>query len=100
MALISQPPLTIALSTSGASPAMLRRLKSQLEAIIGAEYAVLTDWLGEIREPLKDQLDTQAERQSLFERILESDVLDLLRDNEPERARQLFQQLVKEGMRQ
>ena len=100
MALISQPPLTIALSTGGASPAMLRRLKTQLEAIIGAEYGILTQWLGEVREPLKLQFDSQAQRQSLFERILESEVLELLQNDDSERARQLFQQLVSEGMRQ
>ena len=98
MALISQPPLTIALSTSGASPAMLRRLKTQLEGVIGAEYAILADWLGEIRQPLKNQLESQAERNSLFERLLDSDVLELLRKENCEQARQLFNEIVSEGV--
>ncbi len=98
MALISQPPLTIALSTSGASPAMLRRLKTLLEPVIGEEYAILADWLGEIRGPLKAQLQSQAERHTLFERLLDSDVLELLRSGRPEQARQLFQEIVAEGV--
>ena len=98
MALISHPPLTIALSTSGASPAMLRRLKTQLEKVIGEEYAILADWMGEIRGPLKSQLQSQAERNLLFEQLLDSDVLELLRIGECEQARQLFQQIVSEGV--
>lgn len=98
MALISQPPLTVALSTSGASPAMLRRLKTQLENVIGKEYAILADWMGEIRQPLKGQLESQAQRQALFEQLLDSDVLELLRIDEREQAQILFQRIVSEGM--
>ena len=46
MAQIDRPPLTIALSTNGHSPALLRLLKSRLSDEIGEEYAVLADWLG------------------------------------------------------
>lgn len=100
MALINHPPLTIALSTNGTSPAMLRRLRQQLELVIGAEYAVLTDWMGEIRQPLKNALQSQDERQSLYQQILESEVLKLLRDDKQDQARQLFQQIVAEGTSQ
>lgn len=94
MAVISQPPLTIALSTNGTSPAMLLTLKKQLEQLIGAEHAVLSDWLGELREPLKSQRDSQAERQELYQRILDSEVLPLLRDGQCEHAWQVFQDIV------
>ncbi len=94
MAVIDQPPLTIALSTNGTSPAMLRTLKKQLEDVIGAEYAVLSEWLGELRMPLKGQFDSQSERQELYQRILNSDVLQLLRDGQPERARTVFQEIA------
>ena len=98
MAVVNQPPLTIALSTNGTSPAMLRALKKQLEDAIGAEYAVLSEWLGELREPLKDQLDTQAARQEIYQRILDSDVLRLLRDDESECAWRVFQDIINREM--
>ena len=100
MALINQPPLTLALSTNGTSPALLRQLKKQLESAIGEEYATLAQWLGDIRQPLKDTLGSQAERQLLYQRILDSDVLQLLRDNQQERARQSFQAILGEELQQ
>ncbi len=100
MALINQPPLTLALSTNGTSPALLRQLKKQLESAIGEEYATLAQWLGDIRQPLKDTLGSQAERQLLYQRILDSDVLQLLRDNQQERARQSFQAILGEDFQQ
>ncbi len=94
MAVIDRSPLIIALSTNGASPAMLRELKKQLERAIGDEYALLGEWLGELREPLKGQLDSQMARGELYRRILDSDVLPLLRDGQPENARRIFDEII------
>ena len=94
MAVIDRSPLIIALSTNGASPAMLRGLKLQLEDAIGDEYAILGDWLGELRQPLKNQLDTQLARRALYRRILDSDVLPLLRDGQHEGARRIFDEII------
>ena len=98
MAVINRQPLTIALSTNGASPAMLRGLKQQLELAVGDEYAVLGEWLGELREPLKDRLDSQMARQELYRHILDSDVLALLRDGQRESARQIFDDIVSQEL--
>lgn len=100
MARISRPPLTIALSANGSSPALLRQLKTQLDASIGGEYAILSQWLGDMRQPLKDAVDGQHERQLVYERVLESDVLSLLREDQIESARQRFQQIIGEVMAQ
>ncbi|MDE2821079.1 MAG: bifunctional precorrin-2 dehydrogenase/sirohydrochlorin ferrochelatase [Chloroflexota bacterium] len=94
MALIDRSPLVIALSSNGASPAMLRGLKKQLEQVIGDEYAILGGWLGELREPLKSQLDSQMARRALYRRILDSDVLPLLRQDQPESARRVFDEII------
>lgn len=98
MALIEQPPLTIALSSNGKSPALVRMLKTQLEIEFGDEYAVLADWLGEIRQAQQHQLPTQAERQDVYQDIVTSDVPALLREGEREKARQLFEAILREGV--
>lgn len=100
MALIEQPPLTIALSTGGKSPALLRALKAKLSADIGAEYAVLAEWLGDIREDAGNSNESQPARQALYEDILESRVLALLRTGNQNEARQVFQQILKAGAAQ
>ena len=97
MALIDQPPLTIALSTGGKSPALLRALKAKLAEGIGEEYAVLADWLGAIRGDAREVNGSQPARQALYEDILDSEVLSLLRDGNQNEAWQVFQQIVKAG---
>lgn len=97
MAVIDRSPLTIALSTNGASPALLRGLKTELEQTIGDEYAILGEWLGELRAPLKSQLDSRVARQELYRRILASDVLRLLRASQPESARRIFDEIMCQG---
>ena len=100
MAQIDQPPLTIALSTNGKSPALLRLLKSRLEAEIGTEYALLAEWLGTIRHEQMQHIPSQAERQALYERILLSEVLTLLRAGEVDEAAGIFRQITMEGIPQ
>lgn len=97
MALIDQPPLTIALSTGGKSPALLRALKAKLAEDIGEEYAVLAEWLGAFRERAPQANGSQPARQSLYEDILDSEVLALLRGGNQNEAWQLFQQLTQAG---
>ena len=95
MAQIEQPPLTIALSTGGKSPALLRALKTKLADEIGAEYAVLARWLGQMRESSQQSEGSQPDRQALYEDIIASDALSLLRAGKPNEARQVFQELEK-----
>ena len=97
MAVIHQPPITIALSTDGASPALLKHLKQDISASLGGEYALLADWLGEIRPTLLASLNGQSNRRDLYQEILESDVLALLRAGKQEQARGRFEQLITEG---
>ena len=100
MALIHQPPLTIALTTHGTSPTLLRQLKARLTEALGDEYLILSSWLGEIRQPLKSEIDAPAERRRVYRQIVESDVLPLLRSGKSEQARRVFQRIIFEGRSQ
>jgi precorrin-2 dehydrogenase/sirohydrochlorin ferrochelatase len=95
MTTIRRPPLTIALHTGGTSPALAKHLGAVLEAAVGDEYAILAQWLGDLRYPAREQLDNQAQRQQLYEAVLTSDILALLRQQQIEPARQQFESLVR-----
>lgn len=97
MAQIDKPPLTVALSTGGKSPALLRALKAKLSEDIGEEYSILANWLGGYREDAQEANGSQPARQAIYEEILDSDVLALLRDGKPKQARSVFQQIVETG---
>lgn len=47
--------LTIAVSTSGISPALARKIRTKLEGIFGQEYASLLNLIEEIRSELKEK---------------------------------------------
>jgi siroheme synthase-like protein len=100
MAILNQPPLTIALSTNGTSPALLHHLKAEVGSAIGDEYSILADWLGEIRQPVKSGIYTQSDRKNLYQQILDSEIITLLRQGKRDDAWQIFQQILAEGMPQ
>lgn len=80
--------LTIAVSTAGASPALARRIREELDKRYGEEYGALADLLGELREELKESVAAEQERGAFIDRVLASDVLSLLADGRCEDARE------------
>jgi precorrin-2 dehydrogenase / sirohydrochlorin ferrochelatase len=79
--------LTISIGTGGGSPALSRRIRETIEEIFGPEYARLTELMGEMREIAKQTIASQPQREAAFKRILDSDVLELLRQGRSDDAR-------------
>lgn len=94
MSVIKRSPLTIGISTTGASPALTRYLRTIIEEVVGEEYATLAQWLSNLRLQLDQYLPEQADRKHLYDKILSSDVLPLLRVHQTQAAFQHFQDLV------
>jgi siroheme synthase-like protein len=77
--------LMIAISTGGTNPALAVRLRERLERELGAEYERYLDLI----RRLKDEAElaaTQAERAEAWYRIVDSDVLDLVRQGKMDEA--------------
>lgn len=88
--------ICIAVSTGGASPSLAKKLREQIESVVGEEYAALVELLGEMRMTLEKQVKAQNKRQQVYEAILKSDALALLRDGKADEARQRCEEIVKE----
>ena len=71
--------VVIATSTSGTSPALARRIRRQLEGVVGPEYELAARVLGRLRERLTAQLYPSAERRRIFAALVDSPLLDYLR---------------------
>jgi siroheme synthase-like protein len=73
--------LAIAISTAGASPALAKRMKREIAAQFGPEYARLAELLNDVRGWAKGTLPTYDERKRFFEGIVggEPDPIALLR---------------------
>ncbi len=61
-------PLTVTVSTGGASPALARLVREELEGVLPSDYAVLTELVAEVRRALRERgiaPDAQRWRQAL-----------------------------------
>lgn len=94
MAAVRRGRLTVALSSGGASPALTRRLKQQMEQTIGGEYATLLDWLAALRPVARQQLPDERARRALWQTIIDSRVIDLLRSGDEAGARALLDHIT------
>jgi len=84
-AVVRRGPLLIAISSSGASPALARRLRELIEAQVGEEYGELARLLGRLRpEVLK--ITQEKKRRRIWQAILDSPVLGLLRQGQRDDA--------------
>src|SRR5665213_110418 len=83
-AVVRTGPLAIAISTAGASPALAKRMKREIAALFGEEYARLAVMLNEARGWAKATLPTYQDRRDFFESIVngEPDPIELLRAGE------------------
>jgi precorrin-2 dehydrogenase/sirohydrochlorin ferrochelatase len=82
--------LTVAISTGGASPALARRLREQLEVLIGPEYAVLADLLAELRPELLtrgEDGEVAKARLGAALRLVDSDLLEVIKKRGRDAAR-------------
>jgi precorrin-2 dehydrogenase / sirohydrochlorin ferrochelatase len=93
MAALHRGPITIALSTGAISPALAAHLRVLIEDLIGPEYATLAEWLSELRIAARKEIPSEAHRKALWDAILDSDVLDYLRQGDEAAARRIVQDL-------
>jgi precorrin-2 dehydrogenase/sirohydrochlorin ferrochelatase len=96
---IERGPLTVSIFTHGASPALSKRVRRELERVLGPEYAELARWLAEVRpRVLASPGLTQPQRQQLFERLVYSEVLFLLAEGQRDDARRRFDAILTEEL--
>jgi len=65
--------LLMAVSTSGASPAFARKIRDELEAAYGPEYADALDFLAEARRLVQERVPDMAERAAVLRSLAERD---------------------------
>ena len=93
-ATVARGPIRVSVTTGGASPALARRLRVLIEQVVGEEHGELADLMGELRGEVRERFATQQERAAAWEKLLDSDVLALLRESRDDEARTLATRLL------
>lgn len=93
-AIVRRGDLAVAISTNGKAPALAVRLRQRLESELGEEYGRFLSLAGSVRAPLLASRPDFGERRELWYQLVDSDVLDLLRQGDEDAARGRFLEIL------
>jgi precorrin-2 dehydrogenase / sirohydrochlorin ferrochelatase len=86
--------LIIAVSTSGKSPAMAKKIREDLENRYGHEYETFLILLGKLREEILKKGSSQGENKGIFEGLVNSPILEMIRKEEWEGIAVLLSEIL------
>jgi precorrin-2 dehydrogenase/sirohydrochlorin ferrochelatase len=81
-AVVERGDLTIAVSTSGNSPALAKKIKHQLEGLFGPEYERFLCLMGRIRNVLLAREHAPDHHKKIFKQLIDSQLFDHIRKND------------------
>jgi siroheme synthase-like protein len=93
-AIYRQGGLTVAVSTGGKSPALAVRVRDRLGVLIGPEYGIFLDLLGEVRSQVAAWVQDPASRAAVWNRIVDSDAIEFIRRGDIAGARTRISHLL------
>ncbi len=96
-AVVQQGDLTIAVSSSGTSPALVKKIRQDLAEQFGPEYALALQLLRRVRERVMQERRSAKDRRRIFTSLAESPLLDYLRDRQTDKLNTLLQQTLGEA---
>jgi precorrin-2 dehydrogenase / sirohydrochlorin ferrochelatase len=88
--------LVISVSTSGRSPAFAKHLRKELENNFGDEYARFLDLMGAIRKKLLSAQHDPEAHKPIFERLIQSGLLTMIKNHQTEEINRLLAEVVGE----
>ena len=89
-----QGSLVLAVSTGGVAPALAVRLRKKFGAELGGEYDEFLRLAAIYRDDITEQIPDFAPRRDLWYRIVDSNIVDLLKEGRPDEAKKHFEQLL------
>ncbi|MCG8394534.1 MAG: siroheme synthase CysG [Pseudomonadales bacterium] len=96
-AIVDRSPILISISSSGASPVLARKLRSQIESSLPARWGRLADLMAKFRQPLKDKLGNIGARRLFWEKALEGPVVEKVLAGKESEAEAILAQAIEEA---
>ena len=91
--------LVITISTSGKSPALAKHLRQKLETQFGPEYADFLFLMGAIRRRLLSQTHEPETHKTLFNQLVDSDLIQLMQAGKTEEINSLLYKILGKGFK-
>lgn len=86
--------LILAISTSGKSPAVSKRVRMELEKTFGDEWAVFLEIMGDARQRAARLIPEQKAREEAYGRLAESALFDRVKSGDIDGARKLVTEIL------
>ncbi len=97
--IVQRGDLVITISTSGQSPALAKHIRRKMEAQFGGEYADFLLLMGAIRKKLLSQTHKPEAHKALFNQLIDSNLIELLRTGQKREVNLVLQRILGEGYR-
>ncbi|BBO17838.1 siroheme synthase [Candidatus Brocadia pituitae] len=86
--------LCISISTGGASPALARNIRENLEQHFGEEYDEFTKLLSEMRQKMLSEIKNESIRRDILQRIAEPDILEIIKQKGVPEAKKKIGEII------
>lgn len=94
-AVMRRGPLSIAVSTGGASPAFAKAIRGKLERLFGPEYGAFLKFMLKERSSLMNHLSSPGRRKKLFQDIIKSNLVSLFKKGPERTIRRTYESILK-----
>lgn len=91
---IKRGDLCISISTGGASPALAKNIRKELEDIFGPEYGEYIDLLTKMRNVALSEVKDDAKRRKILQRLAEKDMLEIVKTKGTEEAEAKMKEVI------
>ncbi|WP_018982895.1 siroheme synthase CysG [Salinimonas chungwhensis] len=92
--IIDRSPITIAMSSGGVAPVLLRYLRQKLESVIPANISLLGRFSEKFRDKVKHTLNGVTARRYFWEDVFDGDIAELVEKGQADKAEAKFEQAL------
>lgn len=93
-AIVDRSPLVIGIASGGEAPVLARKIRTQLESSIPAQYGDLAKLASQFRQSVKNTFPSEDDRRRFWESILNGEIAEQVLSGNRELAEQLLQKKI------
>ena len=95
--IVKRGDLQIAISTTGKSPALAKKIRKEMDSMFGPEYGSLVKLLGLLRIQLLSKGQPASKNTIIFQKLVDSNLLELIKEGNMNGVRTTLKSILGEG---